>query len=113
MSDDGTTTGLPDEYRVRVYPSRRWSLFGHSFGRKVHAVEVYYVGDDAPVLVEEQWIDAADEACATAFGVDQAREHHEHAKTCRVCTPDPADGPGPLVVYVGARTVIDERTEAA
>ena len=104
-----------DVYRVRVSPNPRRTLFGCEFGRRVWVVEIDYLSDSpesGDQLVASYWFKAADQGCAIAFGVDQARELHDHAGSCPNCTPDGSDGPGPLVIHVGPNVVVDERVPA-
>ena len=106
----------PDEYRVRVFPSRRWHLFGRYFGRSTFTVEIDYLGawdECGDHIAERHWTDADQIECAIDLGLTKVRELHEHAKFCADCSPDPDDTVGPLVVHVGGRTVIDDRTEVA
>lgn len=81
MTTDSTPE-LPaeDAYRVRVWATRRWTLFGHEFGRRVWVVEIDSLSDwpeSGDQMVERHWLKAKDA--------------------------------GALVVYVGPTAVVDER----
>lgn len=106
-----TDATAPDVYRIRILPGRRFQILGIPFGRRATEVEIDYLGAGDPQVVEAYWTDSTDDACAEAFAVDMAREHHEHIAACSICLPD--GGPlGHLVVYRDGSVLIDERVNA-
>lgn len=105
-----TTTPVPDEYRVSVWPSRKhpWSRrWGWRF-------QVDYIGawdeygDQALLYARKNW--RATKAQATEDGIAQARGIHRDGLDGIWPTDPSADcTPGPLVIHVGPSTPVDER----
>lgn len=92
----------PDEYRVRVFPSRRWGLVG-PWGWRVQIDYLTSWDDDG----DQQLLSGAglwywDREEAQDAGVEMALDIHERDA--------PELPPGPLMIWLGPYLVEDERT---